>query len=217
MSEVLEQTGTRERIIAAAGELFAANGFRGTTIRDICGQAGVNVAAVNYHFRDKESLYAEVLRSAHRHCSEQYPLDRDLSADASPTLRLEAYVRAFLHRLLDEGRPAWHGKLMALEMADPTQALDSLVDEGIRPMIGTLEEIVRAVLGPGAAQATVELCAGSVIGQCLHYKHAKPVIVRMGLWRFDTPEAIAELTAHIVSFSLGGLAASGVKKDLAPE
>ena len=56
---------TRQRLLEAAGEIFAEQGFRQTTVRDICARAGANVAAVNYHFGDKEKLYSEVLRFAH--------------------------------------------------------------------------------------------------------------------------------------------------------
>lgn len=205
MSETPDNTGTRERIIEAAGELFAAQGFRGATIRDICSQAGVNVAAVNYHFRDKESLYAEVLQHAHRHCAAEYPFEAPQPGH-TPEARLMAFVTNFLHRLLDDGRPAWQGKLMAMEMADPTPALDSLVELGIRPMFAALEAIVRDLLGAEATQEAVELCGGSIVGQCLHYKHAKPVIVRMGLWRIEGAEDVAALAEHIVTFSLGGIA-----------
>ena len=206
MTETIEQAGTRERIIEIAGELFAAQGFRGTTVRDICGQAGVNVAAVNYYFRDKESLYAEVLQHAHAQCADKYPMDMGVAEGAGPAERLEGFVRSFLHRILDEGRPSWHGKLMAMEMADPTDALDRLVEESITPMYQTLAGIVRELLGPGAAEEDVERCAGSVIGQVLHYKHAKPVIVRMGLWRITGEADVAQLARFIVAFSLGGIA-----------
>ena len=47
---------TRERILQAAGEAFAAAGYRTTTVRDICQKADVNLASVNYHFGDKQRL-----------------------------------------------------------------------------------------------------------------------------------------------------------------
>lgn len=125
---------------------------------------------------------------------------------ADARARLEGFVRSFLHRVLDDGRPAWHGKLMAMEIADPTPALDLLVSQSIRPMYEELARILRELLGPGASQDDLERCAGSIIGQCLHYKHARPVIERLGLWRVHGAEDVAAIADHIVMFSLGGIA-----------
>ena len=52
--------GTRERLLDAAERLFAERGFAGTSVREITDAAGANLGAVNYHFRSKENLYAEV-------------------------------------------------------------------------------------------------------------------------------------------------------------
>ena len=55
---------TRDRLLQASEQLFAARGFRDVTVRDICRAARANVAAVNYHFGDKLGLYREVLQVA---------------------------------------------------------------------------------------------------------------------------------------------------------
>src|SRR6185503_19926338 len=57
---------TRRRLIDAAGEMFAELGFHHTTVRQICQRAGANIAAVNYHFKDKTGLYSEVVRQSMR-------------------------------------------------------------------------------------------------------------------------------------------------------
>lgn len=53
---------TRSRILDVAEVLFMEQGFDGTSMRMITGQAGVNLAAVNYHFGSKEHLIQEVFR-----------------------------------------------------------------------------------------------------------------------------------------------------------
>src|SRR5580658_7522029 len=57
---------TRDKLIDAAGTVFAERGYRSATIREICRRAGANVAAVNYTFGDKMGLYTEVLRHSVR-------------------------------------------------------------------------------------------------------------------------------------------------------
>ncbi len=51
-----------KQIIEIAEYLFSINGYHGTSIRDVIKKAKVNLAAVNYHFGSKESLYCEILR-----------------------------------------------------------------------------------------------------------------------------------------------------------
>ncbi len=53
---------TKERISSAALTVFSETGYHRATIREIVYRAGANIAAVNYHFGGKESLYLSVLR-----------------------------------------------------------------------------------------------------------------------------------------------------------
>src|SRR5437773_10008882 len=55
--------GTKDRLMAAASELFAERGFNRTTVRDIAARARVNVAAGHYHYGSKRALYLAVLRA----------------------------------------------------------------------------------------------------------------------------------------------------------
>ncbi|MBS0528657.1 MAG: TetR family transcriptional regulator [Proteobacteria bacterium] len=51
---------TRSAILTAAERLYADRGFADVTLRDIVAAAGVNLAAVNYHFGSKDELIAEL-------------------------------------------------------------------------------------------------------------------------------------------------------------
>ena len=55
------QAGTKTRILNAAEKLFGEKGFDGTSLRDITAEAQVNLAAVNYHFQSKDSLFDAVI------------------------------------------------------------------------------------------------------------------------------------------------------------
>ena len=52
---------TKETIILVAGKLFAEKGYEGTSVRDISTEAGVNLASVNYHFKNKQGLFHQVM------------------------------------------------------------------------------------------------------------------------------------------------------------
>src|SRR6195256_428085 len=56
------QHETRTRILDAAEELFMQHGFEGTSMRQLTTKAGVNLAAVNYHFGSKDALIEAVFR-----------------------------------------------------------------------------------------------------------------------------------------------------------
>src|ERR1700677_1949623 len=94
---------TRRHLLEAAGEVFAEAGFRDATVREICRRAGANVAAINYHFGDKETLYLEVLRYAHGKALAKYPPLLDVPDDAPPEKKLRAFIHSLLLRIFDKG------------------------------------------------------------------------------------------------------------------
>ncbi len=57
---------TEDKIKAAAKKLFKQKGYAGTKTRDIAEEAGVNPALLNYYFRNKDSLFGEVMRDVMR-------------------------------------------------------------------------------------------------------------------------------------------------------
>ena len=204
-SEEASPAETRQVLLEAAVAVFAERGFRAASVREICQRAEVNVAAVNYHFGDKESLYAEALKFALRVAHAKYPADLGLTPGATPAARLYAFVHSFLLRIFDEGRASWHGKMMSREMIEPTAALDGLVQEEIRPMSERLSGIIRDLLGRKAGEEEVRQCGMSVVSQCLFYEHCRPVITRLFPDMKFTPSGLERLADHITRFSLSAL------------
>jgi len=204
-AEIDQEKATRNRLLSAAGEVFAEQGFKNATIREICKKAGANVAAINYHFGDKKKLYAEVLRFAHACAAEKHPAEQGLSADASPEERLRAFIVASIRRVFDEGRPAWHGKLTAQEIVEPTPALNYLVQHEIRPRQQMLFGIIQDILGGRADEATLRHASQSIIGQCVFYHHARPMIERVFPQQSFDAKGVEERAEMIYQFSLAAL------------
>src|SRR5271154_2215209 len=98
---------TRRQLLEAAGEVFAEVGFRDATVREICRRAGANVAAINYHFGDKETLYLEVLHYAHGKALEKYPPLLGVAENAPPEKKLGAFILSMLQRIFDKGPTSW--------------------------------------------------------------------------------------------------------------
>lgn len=196
---------TRQQLLAAAGEVFAEVGFRNATVRAICERAGANIAAVNYHFQDKETLYAAVLRYSQEQALKKYPPALGMPLTAPPEQRLEAFVRSLLLRMFDEGPIAWHGKLMVREMVDPTPALSRLAKEKFRPLADELNTIVSQLLGCRRHDRRVRLAGCSVVSQCVFYHHCRPVVHYLFPQQKFDARGIEQLTAHITRFSLVAL------------
>ena len=203
---------TKKRIIETAGNIFAELGFQNATVREICRQAGVNIAAINYHFGDKRGLYLAVLKYGKDSAFQKHPLDIMSDKSSSPEEHLKDFVSRFIGRVKEchEGEFPWIRKLIAHELLRPTEGLDMVAEEGIRPIFITLSAIVRELLGKDAPEDTINLCCASVVGQSLFFFYAQPMITRLfpGKDYTDT-QLIAD---HIASFSLNAIKKFAVHK-----
>jgi TetR/AcrR family transcriptional regulator, regulator of cefoperazone and chloramphenicol sensitivity len=181
------QLETSDRIIAAAGAVFAEHGFRNTTIRQITARAGVNVAAVNYHFRDKTELYTRVLREAKKHVA----WIRMDALRGTPEARLRDFIRAFVSSLLDPQRPSWHGRVLGMEMANPTAALNIVVRDLTAPFYRDVSALVDEIVEGRASPTKLDLFTVTIIGQCVFYASART----------------AQIAEHVADVSLAALRA----------
>jgi AcrR family transcriptional regulator len=200
-----ELSDTRLRILEAAAAIFAEHGFAATTIRQICGRAKVNLAAVNYHFGCKEGLYRDTIRYLRTRAYESYPIAYGLAADASAEEQLRAYVRSFLLRTSFDETNQVFGTIVMREMVEPTAALDMMLDEGIRSLFGQLVGIVSDLLPVHSDAEIVLASARSIISQCLFYLFSRSVISRMSPEEKFGLEDLDRVSEQILLFSLSAL------------
>jgi AcrR family transcriptional regulator len=196
---------TRQRILEAAELVFAEKGREAASVRDILKRAGVrNIAAVNYHFGDKDSLYTAVVKNAHASCCIiAFP---DWPAGTPPQVKLHDFIRTMVMRMMVPPRPSAL-QVMMREVARPTDACREVVREYIQPMAAGLEGIL-AELFPDLTRPQRFLIGNSIVGQCLFYRQNRPIIEQlMGPEAFQqlTPELLAD---HITRFTMNGLGLS---------
>lgn len=190
---------TRSRLLTAAREVFSEQGFQGATVREICRRAEVNLAAVNYHFSNKQALFAAALDFEPLHA-----LRHNAVPEACAAARLQHFIEDFLSQLMDD-KSSSQCKLVMHELINPSLALDSFVQQAIEPMHQFMRQLVQDAAGVKIPPAELRRCVFSIFGQCLFYRHSHAVIQRLHpKLRYDAKE-IAATAQHIAEFSLAGL------------
>ena len=205
------QPDTRTRLLEAAGPVFAAHGFDGATVREICAAAEVNVAAVGYHFGDKLGLYREVIRGIRDHRERRFPTPNNDAAD--PRRSLYRIVRTLLSRMLACDESGWETQLLMREMNHPTPVFESMVREFFRPQFERLVEVLRELTQADLPAHRLQQLALSVVGQCLYYRMGSGVVqVLIPHSELRAHFDIDSLSRHITSVMLaateGGTASS---------
>jgi AcrR family transcriptional regulator len=195
---------TRDKLLEAAGRAFAERGYSGATVRDICKQAGANVAAVNYYFKDKLALYTEVLNQMKRAANVDQ-MRAALEQEASQEEILRAVIKARLRGLRGQKRPDWHFRIAAREFAQPTPAMAQVIDKVMRPIHDRVREVVGKIIGRSPDHEQTRLCTYSIMGQMLLYVLAGPVLLRLWPEMKMTPERLDRVADHIADFSLAYL------------
>ncbi|MEJ2581238.1 MAG: TetR family transcriptional regulator [Acidobacteriota bacterium] len=187
---------TRERLLHSATRLFADNGYRGASVRDICNLARANPGAVSYHFGGKRQLYRAVLRRAAATLAEMGPQTDDTSDDREAISVFEA-LRRILDRLQADDAIT---RLLLRDLADGgTVAVESLT-----PSLRTAFERIAASLGHGdnpRASREGRLLFLSLAAPLFLLTAAWPVVARALELESDQREA---LLTELVTRSLAG-------------
>lgn len=198
------QAETRQRLLDAAGELFAEKGFRLAATREICRKAGADIAAIHYHFGSKENLYEAVLRYVDSLLVDPVPLFATSRAP-SREARLRAMIEWVLNQCFAQGQPAWRWKFIEHATVELTPSLEAFFKSKILPMYQAVDSICSEFLGKSASKLQVRFATRSILGQCFYYRHFRALISATERGETFSPEGLHELTDHIAEFSIAGL------------
>ncbi|QPK64831.1 CerR family C-terminal domain-containing protein [Methylomonas sp. LL1] len=197
---------TRHRLLIAASRIFAEKGFQEATIADICKQADANIASVNYHFGDKESLYLEAWRFAFNRELAIFPADGGVSQQATAEERLAGRIKSLIKRVADD--QSYSFVIIHREMAHPTRLLADIMEKEINPQRMQMLNLLKECVGNDASERQILYCHASIMGQCFqllrlkHLKNARPQPAHP-----IDPNEIEGFAEHVVRFSLAGIQA----------
>lgn len=191
------------RLLAAASQLFADQGYDGTTVRDVVARARTNLNAINYHFGGKEQLYAAVMKYQAELAEQAHPRHKARKVPASHRDALYRCIEDTVSWLLDPDLllPA----LYAREMMNPSAAFNfanvgSSEHEALRAAVAGL-------LGSRATAKDIDRCARSVYSLCAYFMFTRRVLPMMDPGYRYSPRTVQAHAAHITEFSIGGIEA----------
>lgn len=212
----LRSSSTREAILDAAERLFAQQGHDGTSMRQITRAAGVNLAAVNYHFGSKETLIQAVLKrrlAVLNH--ERLRLLDALEAQAGDRpLKPSQIVDAFFGTLLRMATsPHQAGKiflpLLERTMTDPTGFIRALFAEEYTDVLERYQAALFKAL-PDVPRAEIIWRFQFMLGATSYAIIGTDALRLVTGWTIDDtdqPDNPELLLTRLMSFLLGGLRA----------
>ena len=199
---------TRDRLLDEAENLFAQRGYHAVSVREITKAAESNLAAVNYHFGNKQNLYLEVFRSRWlpRASQIQQSFRQSIKNNGIPTpnMVVQYFARAFLEGPMSADERNRHLKLISGELVQPTEAFELVVEQVFRPLFGKLLDDLRNVMPDTIDEKQMVLNVFSILSMVLYFNFARTLITRF-VGGQEGNDLESRLVDHIVQFSLNGV------------
>ncbi len=163
----------KEQILETATDLFASNGFDGTSIRDISHSAGVNIAMVNYYFGSKDKLFTQIIENKLSHTHERLV---EIAADTTMNEmeKMEAVVDVYVYRIL--AFPSLH-RILQQELIF---ALRSGIQEMITKVFRSNMDIITGIIEKGIEKGLFKrvdgpLTLASIVGTANQVMSSKKI------------------------------------------
>ena len=147
LRSVKPQHETRTRILDAAEELFMQHGFEGTSMRHLTARAGVNLAAVNYHFGSKHALIEAVFRRRLDPMNAERIAALDRLENPSPENIIRAFIGPSL-RLIEDGKGGGRNfiRLLGRTYTEPAKTVRQLIGQMYAPAMERYKKALERAL-----------------------------------------------------------------------
>lgn len=210
-AETGDTLATKERILDAAERLFADKGFDATSMRLITAAAGVNLAAVNYHFGSKAGLLEAVFRRRVEPLNrERLRLLEELQ-QGGEACEVAAILRTYIEPALHVSRdPARGGmvfmRLLGRSYAEPTEHLKSFMPDLYYDVKLRYGEALGAAL-PLLAAADLYWRMHFVIGTIAYTMAGTDALHLLAACPYCDPEDVDGMTERLIEFLSAGMKA----------
>jgi AcrR family transcriptional regulator len=175
---------TRALLISAALEVFGRLGFEGASTRQIAQSAGVNLAAIVYHFGSKQALHVAVAEHVANNINSRIgPVMASRVAPATPGEARAMFadvVDTMTEVILGSAEAELWARFIIREQMQPTEAFDTIYLI-MGPMITTISNLVAVILGRPADEET-QIRAFTLLGQILVFRFAHALVTRRLNW-----------------------------------
>ena len=205
---------TRARILDAAERLFMAHGYDGTSMRQITGEAGVNLAAVNYHFGSKEALIQEVFRRRLNWLNEERmrALDEMEAAADGQALKPSQIVDAFFGTMIRMAEDEERGgviflRLLGRTLTEPSDFIRAFLAHEYKTVVERYKEALFRSL-PDVPKAEIVWRFHFMLGATSYAiagTDALRLVTDWGIEAEDSEDRLDRLLPRLISFLIGGL------------
>ncbi|MEC5387313.1 CerR family C-terminal domain-containing protein [Uliginosibacterium sp. H3] len=156
---------TRERLLEAGGELFAADGYATTTAKAVAARAEVSLSLIHYYFGSREGLYQAVLIEAHRRLVDLDDLRRIAESSLSATAKLRAMIGGLV-RQATRRQLGWHIHVLAKEVFAPSGHFPVLFQAEVIAKLSIVKQILSDITAIPADDPALVRCVVSVVAPC---------------------------------------------------
>ena len=132
-------TDKQTKILDVAEELIAKKGFEGTSVRDICTKAGINVAMISYYFGSKEKMMSYLYQYRVQRTKESFSEFAQTIKEGKPEMQMKEIVNYVISLLFKYSY--FHG-FVTQEMRSLDNVKDDLL-EFYQTCVGRLDEIIK--------------------------------------------------------------------------
>ena len=197
-------TSTKERILAAAEALFAQRGFDGASLRQLTASAGVNLAAVNYHFGSKEKLVEQVFKRR-LDALNQHRLAELAKVAGQPGTTLDDVLAAYIRPALElshEGNGSLFMRVLARAFAEHDDTLRQFLSENYGHVMRQFTAEFARLL-PHLEKAELYWRIDLVTGALTHAMSGFGMIQRKD--NVSEQQHREQTAAHLIRFAAAGL------------